>query len=77
DDLKLRREGDILGSSQSGGKSTLKLLRVIKDEAVIEQARMDAAAIIEHDAQLGDYPELAEAIELYLNPEKEAFLERG
>jgi ATP-dependent DNA helicase RecG len=77
DDLKLRREGDILGSSQSGGKSTLKLLRVIKDEAVIEHARKDAAAIIEHDAQLGDYPELAEAIELYLNPEKEAFLERG
>ncbi|MCW2131764.1 ATP-dependent DNA helicase RecG [Arthrobacter sp. VKM Ac-2550] len=77
DDLKLRREGDILGSSQSGGKSTLKLLRVIKDEAVIEHARKDAAAIIEHDAQLGDYPELAEAIEQYLNPEKEAFLERG
>ncbi|WP_336714937.1 ATP-dependent DNA helicase RecG [Arthrobacter sp. USHLN218] len=77
EDLKLRREGDILGATQSGGKSTLKLLRVIKDEPIIEQARRDAAAIIEHDAQLGDYPELAEAIELYLNPEKEAFLERG
>jgi len=77
EDLKLRREGDILGSTQSGGKSTLKLLRVIKDEPIIEQARRDAAAIIEHDALLGDYPELAEAIELYLNPEKEAFLERG
>ncbi|EMY34892.1 DEAD/DEAH box helicase, partial [Arthrobacter crystallopoietes BAB-32] len=77
EDLKLRREGDILGATQSGGKSTLKLLRVLKDEPIIEQARTDAAAIIEHDAVLGDYPELAEAIELYLNPEKEAFLERG
>jgi len=77
EDLKLRREGDILGATQSGGKSTLKLLRVLKDEPIIEQARKDAAAIIEHHAGLGDYPELAEAIELYLNPEKEAFLERG
>ncbi|NKX55345.1 ATP-dependent DNA helicase RecG [Arthrobacter mobilis] len=76
-DLLLRREGDILGSSQSGGKSTLKLLRVITDEDVIATARADAAGIVAHDAQLAQYPELAQAIELYLNPEKEAFLERG
>ena len=76
-DLQLRREGDILGASQSGGKSTLKLLRVIKDEAVIARAREDATAILQHDSTLSQYPELAEAIELYLNPEREAFLERG
>jgi ATP-dependent DNA helicase RecG len=76
-DLLLRREGDILGSSQSGGKSTLRLLRVIKDEAVIAEARADATGIVARDPQLDEYPELAQAIELYLNPEKEAFLERG
>jgi len=76
-DLLLRREGDILGSSQSGGKSTLRLLRVIKDEAVIAKARTDASGIVARDPQLDEYPDLAQAIELYLNPEKEAFLERG
>ena len=35
EDLKLRREGDILGASQSGGRSTLKLLRVLEHEDII------------------------------------------
>lgn len=77
EDLKLRREGDILGASQSGGRSTLKLLRVLEHEDVIARAREDAQAIIGGDPSLARCPELADAIEKYLNPEKEAFLERG
>ena len=76
-DLELRREGDILGASQSGGRSTLKLLRAIQDEKVIERARADAYALIQEDPDLLDHPALNEAIEAYLNPEKEAFLDRG
>jgi ATP-dependent DNA helicase RecG len=77
EDLKLRREGDILGASQSGGRSTLKLLRVLEHEDVIARAREDAQAIVGGDPSLARCPELADAIEKYLNPEKEAFLERG
>ena len=77
EDLKLRREGDILGASQSGGRSTLKLLRVLDHEDVIARAREDAQAIVGADPLLSGHPELADAIEKYLNPEKEAFLERG
>ena len=77
EDLKLRREGDILGASQSGGRSTLKLLRVLEHEAVIARARQDAQAIVGGDPSLGAHPVLAAAIDEYLNPEKEAFLERG
>ncbi|MGN7200921.1 ATP-dependent DNA helicase RecG [Arthrobacter sp. SAFR-044] len=77
EDLKLRREGDILGASQSGGRSTLKLLRVLEHEDVIARARDDAQAIVGGDPLLAGHPELADAIEKYLNPEKEAFLERG
>ncbi|MCC9196213.1 ATP-dependent DNA helicase RecG [Arthrobacter sp. zg-Y820] len=76
-DLELRREGDILGASQSGGQSTLKLLRAIQDEPLIEKARADATALVEEDPDLTENPALNEAIEDYLNPEKEAFLERG
>ncbi|KIC66096.1 ATP-dependent DNA helicase RecG [Pseudarthrobacter phenanthrenivorans] len=77
EDLKLRREGDILGASQSGGRSTLKLLRVLDHEDVIARARDDAQAIVGGDPLLSGHLELADAIEKYLNPEKEAFLERG
>ena len=77
EDLKLRREGDILGASQSGGRSTLKLLRVLEHEDVIAKARDDAQKIVAADPSLQQHPQLAYAIDGYLNPEKEAFLERG
>ncbi|MCB5293253.1 ATP-dependent DNA helicase RecG [Arthrobacter sp. SO3] len=77
EDLKLRREGDILGASQSGGRSTLKLLRVLEHEDVIARARQDAWQIVGGDPSLGAHPALAASIDEYLNPEKEAFLERG
>lgn len=77
EDLKLRREGDILGASQSGGRSALKLLRVLDHEDVIVRARQDAQEIVGLDPTLANHASLAEAIEEYLNPEKEAFLERG
>jgi ATP-dependent DNA helicase RecG len=77
EDLKLRREGDILGASQSGGRSTLKLLRVLEHEDIIARARQDAQRIVAADPSLAAHARLAEAIDEYLNPEKEAFLERG
>jgi ATP-dependent DNA helicase RecG len=77
EDLKLRREGDILGASQSGGRSALKLLRVLEHEDIIAKARQDAQRIVALDPTLADHGTLAEAIDEYLNPEKEAFLERG
>lgn len=77
EDLKLRREGDILGASQSGVRSTLKLLRVLEHGDIIELARGDAQRLVNMDPDLARHPELAAGIEKYLNPEKEAFLERG
>lgn len=77
EDLKLRREGDILGASQSGGRSTLKLLRVLEHEDLIARARSDAQALVGQDPALRHQPVLAATIDEYLNPEKEAFLERG
>ncbi|OMH37161.1 ATP-dependent DNA helicase RecG [Tersicoccus sp. Bi-70] len=77
EDLKLRREGDILGARQSGGRSTLKLLRVIEDEKIIVAARQDAQEIIEEDPQLAGHPVLAGAIDDYLDPEAEEWLDRG
>ena len=41
-DLEQRREGDVLGVSQSGSRSHLKLLRVLRDEEIIVAARKAA-----------------------------------
>lgn len=76
-DLELRREGDILGAAQSGGRSTLRLLRALDDAELIERARRDAVTILGEDPQLLEHPELADAIERYLDPDAEAFLDRG
>jgi ATP-dependent DNA helicase RecG len=56
-DLEQRREGDVLGASQSGSRSHLRLLRVLRDESMIEEARIDATTIIE--SGLSQYPLLA------------------
>jgi ATP-dependent DNA helicase RecG len=37
----------VLGASQSGSRSHLRLLRVLRDESMIEQAREDASTILE------------------------------
>jgi ATP-dependent DNA helicase RecG len=42
-DLEQRREGDVLGRAQSGARSSLRLLRVVRDGEVIEDARAAAA----------------------------------
>jgi ATP-dependent DNA helicase RecG len=57
-DLEQRREGDVLGASQSGTRSHLRLLRVLRDEALIEQARSDAQELIATDRDLAKHPGL-------------------
>ena len=61
-DLELRREGDVLGSSQSGGRSSLRLLRVVHDAELIFRARKLVEALYSKDPQLTDSPSLALAL---------------
>jgi ATP-dependent DNA helicase RecG len=75
-DLELRREGDVLGAAQSGGASSLRLLRVTRDGDLIARARTDASAIVAEDPTLSRWPALAAAIDRQLEGEREEFLER-
>jgi ATP-dependent DNA helicase RecG len=61
-DLELRREGDVLGATQSGGRSSLRLLRVIRDADLIQQARLQAESVLAKDPTLEQNPRLAEAL---------------
>ena len=58
-DLELRREGDVLGTDQSGRRSSLQVLSVVRDVAIVEEARAAAAAIVEGDPELEAHPGLA------------------
>ena len=76
-DLSLRREGDVLGARQSGARSQLDFLSVLKHEDVIAQAREDAFSLVAEDPQLERHQELAEAVGRRLDAEQAAYLERG
>ena len=76
-DLEQRREGDVLGARQSGGKSQLRLLRLLRDEDLILAAREDAFAIVGADPGLEQNPALRKVIASALDEEQAAYLERG
>jgi ATP-dependent DNA helicase RecG len=75
-DLLLRREGDVLGVAQSGGRNSLRLLSVVHDGELIASARADADAVVAEDPSLAEHPALAAAIESMLG-ERETFLEKN
>jgi ATP-dependent DNA helicase RecG len=58
-DLELRREGDVLGAVQSGRRSGLKLLSLLRDEEMIMAARQAATQLVHADPELTAHPELA------------------
>ncbi len=76
-DLELRQEGDVLGILQSGGRSSLKLVRVAKDGALIAEAREVAAGILADDSRLERHVALREALARRLDAEAEAFLAKN
>lgn len=75
-DLEQRREGDVLGSAQSGATSHLRLLRVIRDEEVIIQARKVAEQILESDPDLTTLSGLAEQVDKLRQEERASYLEK-
>ncbi|GLY30135.1 ATP-dependent DNA helicase RecG [Kineosporia sp. NBRC 101731] len=76
-DLETRREGDVLGARQSGLSSSLKLLRVLRDEKVIVQAREVATELLDEDVRLRAYPHLVDALRPWVGSDRAAFLDRG
>jgi ATP-dependent DNA helicase RecG len=76
-DLDLRREGDVLGSSQSGRRSSLRLLEVSRHEDVIIDARAAAVAVIGADPDLVAHPVLAAAVADLVRDEQSEFLEKA
>jgi ATP-dependent DNA helicase RecG len=76
-DLQLRREGDVLGASQSGTRSSLRLLSVLRHEDVIERMRAAAEATVAADPQLTEVPALARMVQRLEESEAGEFLDKA
>ncbi|NGY57747.1 ATP-dependent DNA helicase RecG [Lentzea sp. NEAU-D13] len=76
-DLELRREGDILGAAQSGRRSALKMLSLLRDEDIIAEARVAAQQVVDADPDLEKHPGLAGMVGTLLTEERADFLEKA
>jgi ATP-dependent DNA helicase RecG len=76
-DLEQRREGDVLGASQSGHRSSLRLLEVLRDEDVIVAAREEATELVSRDPDLDGATALARAVATLLDEERTDYLEKS
>lgn len=75
-DLDLRREGDVLGTSQSGHRRTLRLLEVARHQEVIVDAREAAQQVVDADPTLATLPGLAQAVDALVRQDQADYLEK-
>jgi len=76
-DLELRREGDVLGASQSGRRSGLRLLSLLRDERTITEARDRAWELVAKDPFLTEHPGLAGMVAEIVDEERAEYLEKA
>jgi ATP-dependent DNA helicase RecG len=76
-DLEQRREGDVLGASQSGKHSHLRLLSLLRDAKLITDARAEASALVSDDPDLSRHPALAASVAVLVDEERAEYLEKG
>ncbi len=76
-DLEQRREGDVLGATQSGRRSHLRLLSLLRDADLIRDARAEAIELVEEDPELARHPALAASVAALVDADRAEYLEKG
>jgi ATP-dependent DNA helicase RecG len=76
-DVEQRREGDVLGSAQSGRRSQLKLLSLLQDEDLIVAARAEASDLIAADPELDAHPALGLQVAELVADEQAQYLDKA
>ena len=76
-DLAHRREGDVLSRSQSGRRSGLQTLKVLRDEDTIVAARACATGLLAGDPDLLESPMLAVAVAELEQSRQSEFMEKS
>ncbi|WP_067571646.1 ATP-dependent DNA helicase RecG [Nocardia acidivorans] len=76
-DLRQRREGDVLGSAQSGTARSLRLLSLLDDLEVITAAQQLAREVTESDPGLKNHPGLASMMHAAVDGERLEYLAKS
>jgi ATP-dependent DNA helicase RecG len=76
-DLEERREGDVLGLSQSGRPITLRLLSLAEHRAIIEAARAFAESVYDADPALRDHRGIAMLAAPFAETERVEYLDKA
>ncbi|MEJ2890037.1 ATP-dependent DNA helicase RecG [Actinomycetospora aeridis] len=75
-DLEVRDEGDVLGAEQSGRRSGLNMLSVLRHGDLVAEARDEARAVVAGDPALAHHPGLAGLVRSVVGEDEAAFLDR-
>lgn len=76
-DLAERKEGNILGVQQSGSRSSLQVLSVMKDLKIIERARADVHDLTAQSGWRTLYPSLATVLDSWVDESTREFLDKN
>ena len=76
-DLELRREGDVLGALQSGRRSGLRLLSLLRHEEIIAKARVYATDLVDGDPGLAASPGLAALVGEVVAEDRAEYLDKA
>ncbi|MGW5523255.1 ATP-dependent DNA helicase RecG [Gordonia sp. NPDC003950] len=76
-DLTHRKEGDVLGSLQSGAKTSLHFLSLLEDGDVLADARALAQQVVAEDLTLRDHHEMAALVGSILVADKIDYLDKS
>jgi ATP-dependent DNA helicase RecG len=76
-DVEQRREGDVLGVAQSGRRSQLRLLSLLRDEDLIVAARAEASDLVAADPDLCAHPLLAAEVAALVADAQAEYLEKA
>jgi ATP-dependent DNA helicase RecG len=76
-DLELRREGDVLGALQSGRRSGLRLLSLLKHEEVIAKAQAYATDLVAEDPGLLRSPGLTALVRDVVDESRAEYLDKA
>ena len=75
-DLELRREGDVLGALQSGRRSGLRLLSLLRHEEIIAKSQVYALDLVEADPGLATSPGLAALVGEVVADDRAEYLDK-
>ena len=76
-DLEQRGEGDVLGRDQSGLRSGLKLVSVLKDEQILSEAQVVARKLVDLDPEFKKHEAFKSAVENLIQTQQAEYVKKS